>query len=117
MMAAATYDFEIEQGATLNKPFVWKDGTNAAVNLTGYAAKMQVRRSVASDELLMELSTANGGIVINGGEGKVTLTASAAQTSAIDWVKGMYAIELTSPSGVVTRFLTGEVSVSKELVR
>ena len=34
-MAAGTYDFEIEQGTTFNKEFLWKDVNEDPVNLTG----------------------------------------------------------------------------------
>lgn len=116
-MAAAEYDFDIEQGATLTKPIVWKDSTGTVVNLTGYTAKMQVRRSVASDEVLLELSSANGKIAITPVQGKVELIFSAATTAAIDWRRGKYDLELTAADGTVTRLIEGEISVSKEITR
>ena len=42
---AAVYDITIEQGATFRLSLVWKDSSNVPVNLTGYTARMQVRRS------------------------------------------------------------------------
>lgn len=116
-MAAAQYDFEIEQGATLRKPFVWKDSTGAVVNLTGYTAKMQVRRSVASEEVLLELSNVNGRIAITPLEGKVELIFSAATTEDIDWRRGKYDLELTAADGTVTRLIEGEISISREITR
>jgi hypothetical protein len=116
-MAAATYNFDIEQGATLRKPIVWKDSTNAVVNLTGYTAKMQVRRSAASDEVLLELSSANGKIAITPLQGKVELIFSAATTEAVDWRRGKYDLELTSADGTVTRLIEGEITVSREVTR
>lgn len=116
-MAAASYDFEIEQGSTLLKPIVWKDSTGTVVNLTGYTAKMQIRKSVSSDEVLLELSTVNGKLSITENTGTITMIFSAATTAAIDWSRGKYDLELTSSTGTVTRLIEGEITVSKEITR
>ena len=42
-MPAGKYTLLIEQGATLNLSLAYKDSANAAVNLTGYSGKMQIR--------------------------------------------------------------------------
>lgn len=116
-MAAANYDFEIEQGATLLKPIVWKDSSGTVVNLTGYSAKMQIRKSAASPDVLLELSTTNGKLTITPNTGTVTMIFNAATTTAIDWSRGRYDLELTSGTGVVTRLIEGEITVSKEITR
>ena len=116
-MAAATYDFQIEQGATLLKPIVWKDSSGTPINLTGYTAKMQVRSSVTSPTVLLELSTANNRLTINPSTGTVTMIFSATTTAAITWSRGKYDLELTSYDGTVTRLLEGEITVSKEITR
>lgn len=116
-MAAATYDFDIEQGATLLKPIVWKDSTGSPVNLTGYTAKMQVRQSVSSSDVLLEMSTVNGRISITPLTGTITLIFSATLTAAITWSRGKYDLELTSNDGTVTRLIEGQISVSKEITR
>lgn len=116
-MSAANYDFEIEQGATLVKPIVWKDSAGTAINLTGYSAKMQIRKSAASDEVLLELSTTNGRITLGTTNGTITLIFSPATTSALTWSRGKYDLELTSGSGDVTRLLEGEITVSKEITK
>ena len=42
-MAAGIYDIIIEQGATFTLSATWKDSAGAAINLTSYSARMQVR--------------------------------------------------------------------------
>jgi hypothetical protein len=116
-MAAASYDFEIEQGSTLLKPIVWKDSTGTPVNLIGYSAKMQVRQSANADEVLLEMSTSNGKISITPQTGTINLIFSATSTAAINWKRGKYDLELTSPSGDVTRLIEGAITVSKEITR
>jgi len=116
-MAAANYDFEIEQGATLIKPIVWKDSAGVPVNLAGYSARMQVRRSASSDDVLLEMTTQNGKIQIAAATGTVTLVFGATTTAAINWRRGKYDLELVSADGTVTRLIEGEISVSPEITR
>lgn len=116
-MSAATYDFEIEQGSTLIRPIVWKDSSGNPINLSGYSAKMQVRQSVSSDDVLLELSTANGKITLGTTNGTITLVLTATETAAIQWRSGRYDLELTSSGSVVTRLLQGVISISKEVTR
>ncbi len=116
-MTAATHDFEIEQGATLIKPLVWKDDSGVPRNLTGFAARMQIRKSPSNGIVLFELSTANEKIVIAPIDGKVTLIFSAEDTAEMTWSRGVYDLELIASNGFVTRLLQGMVSVSKEVTR
>lgn len=120
-MAASTYDFigdnAFEQGATLNRRFIWKDANGVAINLTGYTARMQIRQNVKATAVLLDLNTANGGIVLGGAAGTIDLAATAAAMAALTWKNGVYDLELVSPTGVVTRFLTGSVELSPEVTR
>jgi hypothetical protein len=116
-MPAAQYDFEVEQGATLLKAFVWKDSQGVPVDVTGYTAKMQVRSSALSDTVLLELSTANQRIVLGGPQGLITMVFAPATTTGLAWRRGKYDLELTSPNGTVTRFLAGQLSLVREITR
>jgi hypothetical protein len=116
-MSAAVYNFELEQGTSLVKSVVWKDSTGTPVPLTGFSARMQVRETIDSDEVLLELSTSNQKIELVPLLGKVTLRFSPLDTSGAYWTKGRYDLELTSPSGTVTRIIKGKISLSKEITR
>jgi hypothetical protein len=115
-MSAGMYDLDIEQGATFLRSFYWKtDG--AIVNLTGYSAKLQMRETAASEDVLFEASTANGKLEIDGDDGQIDLTITAAETEAFEWRTAKYDLELTSPSGTLTRLLRGNVQVSQEVTK
>lgn len=116
-MSAAVYNFEVLQGTSLVKSIVWKDSEGNPVNLTGYSARMQVRETVDSDEVLLELSTVLGNIQLTPLTGKVTLVFSPDDTSGAVWTRGKYDLELTSPSGFVTRLIQGKFTLSKEITR
>jgi hypothetical protein len=107
----------IEQGATFRYKFAWVDAKKRAINLTGYTARMQIRATVDSVPILVELTTSNGGLILNEIGGIVSLYISSIQTSALSWTKGVYDIELVSPNSDVYRMVSGSVTVSKEVTR
>lgn len=116
-MAAAQYDFEIEQGTTVIKPFIWKDSTGAPVNLTGFTARMQVRATIGAVEPLVSATTENSKLQIIPEEGKVILVLSAEETAAFQWKRGRYDLELVQDNGTVFRLLKGVISISLEVTR
>jgi hypothetical protein len=116
-MKPAAYDIEIIQGQTFDCPVVWKDGDGEPIDLTGYSARMQIRRSKASPDVLFELTTGNGRIAIDGPAGKATLTITAEESAAFTWRRGVYDLELVAADSVVRRLLEGAVEVNREVTR
>lgn len=116
-MTAALRDFTIEQGATFSQPLLWRDSSNNPVNLTGYTARMQARRSKTSEEAVVDLTTENGGIVLGGATGRITLRIPAATTNTYTWLRAYYDLELVAPGGDVRRLLQGELNVSVGVTR
>lgn len=114
-MSAAQYDIQIEKGTTFKYTLTYTDSTNTPINLTGYTAKMQIRKQYISAEFLTELTTANGKITINGTQGKILLNIPAQETDDFMWTDGVYDLVIISSSGEVTRLLEGGVSVSQNV--
>lgn len=114
---AGTYDMVIDQGATLSRTVTWKDSAKTPINLTGYSARMQVRPETASTIVIIELTTANGRIALGGALGTVTMTVSAADTSALVPGRYVYDLELVSGAGVVSRLIMGNFVVRGEVTR
>jgi hypothetical protein len=116
-MSAATLDFNIEQGATFSHRLEWKDSKQQPINLTGYTARMQVRAKKSSDTVLVELTTANGRIVLGDADGTIDLEIDATTTAGFSWTKGVHDLELESGTGFVTRLVEGNVTVVPEVTR
>ena len=111
------YNLTIYKGQDLEEEFTYKAGEPAVpVNLTGYSARMQIKKSYAS-AAVATLTTENGGIVLGGATGKVGLYLGNAATSALAITAGVYDLELVAPSGRVRRFMMGEVEVSPEVTK
>lgn len=113
-MPAAKLNLTVEQGTSFTKRLTWRDKNKRPVSLVGYSARMHIRPSVTSAEIILELSTFNGRIVL-GSSGIIDLILMPAETSALK--AGVYDLELTDSTGRVTRLVEGKVNVSPEVTR
>ena len=87
---------------------------NTPVELTGYVARLIVKDKVGG-VTLFEMTTDNSRIVLDPLSHTITLTVTATDLAAQTWVKGVYELELESPSGVVTKLMGGAATVAKEI--
>jgi cytosine/adenosine deaminase-related metal-dependent hydrolase len=110
------YNLTMYQGASFDYSFAWKID-DVAVNLTGYSARMQVRRSHPSPTSVLTLTTENGGITLGGALGTIQVVADADVTAELDAAFYVYDIELESPSEEVYRLLEGKFTISPEVTR
>jgi hypothetical protein len=118
-MTAGAWDITIEQGSVFNLHLRYKDSLGAVIDLTGYTARMQVRKSVKSNDILLTLTTENGGITLGGALGTINIKAIAEHTALLTIRSGVYDLELVPPSGEddTFRLLEGNVMVSPEVTR
>lgn len=115
---AGLYNIIADQGATFSRSITWKDSAKRVINITGYTARMHVRTVVESPTTILVLTTENGRISIEGTSGRITLTVSATDMSAIASDKYVYDLELVAPvSGVVHRVIQGNFVVRAEVTR
>lgn len=104
----------VEAGSTFSEvqfQYLQDDGVTP-VDLTGYSALMQIRRSYSSDAILEIEPT------IDVETGTVSVSMTSEETALLTRPKYLYAIELSSDSGEpVIRFVEGDVLVSLEVVK
>lgn len=114
-MKAFAVDLDFEQGATYRKPFTWKAGKPAApVNLTGCTAYARFRVTnppSKRQDLLMELTTENGGIELGDDSGVVTIVVAEELTKNFVWDEAAYQLYVRHPDGSVTRLMQGVAKV------
>ena len=114
-MIPGKYNIVCPQGATFNQQLTWTiDGT--PVDLTFYTARMQIREKYISAVYELNLTTENGGIVLGGEDGTVSITISSVDTSSIIAKEYVYDLELDS-GGEVTRIIEGKFIVTPEVTR
>lgn len=114
---AEIYELNINQGSNLSLEIALKNSDGTPLNLTGYTARMQLRSSYTSSEVVVELTTENGRLVITPLTGVVKLLLNAVTTAALIAKNYVYDLETVSSTGFVTRVLQGEAIVSPEVTR
>ena len=112
---ADTYDIEIDAGATFQLQVLWKDSDGDPINLTGYSARMHIRRTVEAEDIDVELAS-GAGVTLGGSAGTIDIEIDDATTSGLSG-SYVYDLELESGGGVVSRVIQGAVNVNPEVTR
>jgi len=111
-MAAGTYNFVLDQGATFTRQLTVKDD-GSAMNLTGYSVASKMRSTHDSSTVVgtftCTISNATGGVI--------TMSMNNSTTAAIEEGIYVYDLEMTSGSGSVTRLMEGRITVNPEVTR
>lgn len=118
MSRPASVNFRLYPHATFVANTVLLDANQQPVDLTGYSARMQIKRDRYNAAPIFTLTSALGGGISLGATGEIDITIPAGQTApmlvpAIDpdgevWYHDLL---LTDPTGEVERLYQGTVSV------
>jgi len=121
-MRAGIYNFTIEQGAKFERFLTWRDQTKTPRDLTGYDARMKIKRKIGGPLILSLTSNPpdeGDGIYLGGATGVVQLFISSETTTALDFKTAVYDLELVPPVSVdpkrePIRWIEGALSFSPE---
>tara|TARA_Y100000361_G_scaffold67358_1_gene59277 strand:+ start:162 stop:548 length:387 start_codon:yes stop_codon:yes gene_type:complete len=128
-MAAGTYNFTIEQGATFRRTFKYKDSTGTPIDLALHDPRMQIRNTINSSDFIVSIeetgaTKTDGSIVSNSkfvvstvNTGEFSLVIDADTTASMSFDTAVYDIEIKDNLNEVTRLLQGKVKLSKEVTR
>lgn len=130
-------DLTIRQGTTWQQVFTKLDADGDPVDLTGYTARMHVAETVGGAQSLAYLSTgadSRGGLIDVSDEGEVTVSMSPTQTRGLvtssipasfrevaearlreATLTVVYALDLETPEGVITREWEGRIIIYREV--
>ena len=111
---SAKYNLICDQATTFNFQFQIQNNVSGTVtpwNLTGYTGTMTVRPFVGATTTTVVASTANGRMVFDALNGRITVTIDATTTGDIDAGRYSYDLVLNS-GGTVTRILEGKFVVT-----
>lgn len=111
-MIPADYDFEIDRDRDFSQTFLFKDGNEVAINLTGYSSKAQLRPHKDSSTLIVEFT-----VVQVNASGSVTISLTDVQTLAITQSKAWWDLVLTDPSGLRKTYVEGRVAIRGTVTR
>lgn len=100
-MKGVKVPLQARQGKTFERSFRFMDKNKNIIKLTGFKGRMHVRSDIDDEDTVIELTTENGRIEIDGELGKVVLKISAEDMEAIEADNYIYDLELISPDGRV----------------
>lgn len=127
-MIAGVYNITCEQGSSflrileIQQPDLVTDPTGQTFedfDLTGYTARMQVRRTIDSSSALVTLTTENLGLEINPTEDTINMIkmSMAASVTASITSSGVYDLEIVDTTGFVSKVVKGVFTLVPEVTR
>ena len=120
MATVGTGNLTAHRGDTWVLDFLYKDSAGAAIDLTGYKARLQVRTDYRQTPLLSLSSYVLSGylqaLTITGALGKIALNVPASNME-IPSGEYQYDIEVESASGVITTLARGSLTVTDDVTR
>ena len=112
-MSAATYNFNLDQGADFVLEMIMKED-GAVKDLSGYSARAQMRKTKDSTEVTATFTCS----VVDPSAGKIRMSMTNATTGAITAGVYFYDLEIFTASDVfVLRLIQGQATVTREITR
>lgn len=112
------FPITVVQAATFSLPLFFVDNDGDIIDLTGWTARMQIRQTIESeDPALVDLTTENGGILVDVGAGSMTVIITPYQTSNLEPMSAVYDLFVTSLGGFVQRYLAGIATIQERITR
>lgn len=107
---AGYYDFTIERGVTFKRTLGWRIG-GMPVDVTGFSARLEVRKSNTQPEPDYVLTSAkDGGLLVGGADGRIDILAPVKWTTQLK--SGIYFYWLAIDTGSeTTRLIEGRVTI------
>ena len=116
-MLAGRYNMVCDQGSTFQRTIEIKDMAGITYSLTGFTARMQIRREVDTTAVMLELTTANGRLTVFPASGAIQINLTPALTASLTR-SGVYDLEIVKTStSEVYKVLRGEFRLEKEVTR
>ena len=113
-MSAANYDLVIDQGSTFAIDLTIKE-SGSAKNLTGYAARAQMRSTKTASAVAASFTCT---VLSPVTDGKVKMELPATTSSAMSAGVYFYDLEIhTSGDAIVKRLMEGRINLTQEVTR
>jgi|TARA_B100000768_G_C11195852_1_gene339431 hypothetical protein len=102
----------IDQGTDFTIVVDVSDATGEILNLSGYVSAGQIRKTYGSSTIAATFTTTNANAT-----GKVTMSLTDTQTSALEPGRYVYDMNITSSAGVTTRVVEGQAIITPGVTR
>lgn len=107
------YELTLKTNVCFDEQYCWKDELGAAYDFTGCTARMQLR-DAATGALILELSTANGRIVLGSTDPNIVLHVEETDLAALAPAKASWDLLILYPTGHTVAFpLEGVATITQ----
>ena len=110
-MPSVQDNFTIDAGGTLVREFIYKDAEGQTIDIEGYSARAQVRKSTFRELVFSSVP------VIDPETFVITMTWTAEQTSLLVDSNYVYGLEIYNEAGDVAVLTRGVLTVNQEIVK
>lgn len=110
-------NFIVPQGVSYPVRMRWLTAPGVPVDLTGATVRAQLRRAFSDPAPAISCTSEDGSAFLSAGTGFFGFDLTPAATSAIAAAKYFYDIEVTLPSGDVTRAMQGTITLTPEVTK
>lgn len=115
-LADKSIDIAISKGARLYRAFTWQDSNGTVMQLAAKKARLQVRESDMSSNVLMTLSTEagetpDGTIALANTAPNITFLVNGSVTEALTWEKGVYDLKIYTTNDDADELFEGTMTV------
>jgi hypothetical protein len=104
-------NFTVDAGGTLVREFIYKDDNGDTIDISGYQARAQVRKSTFKELIIDSEPTIDPETFV------ITMTWTAAQTSKLVESNYVYGLEIYNEAGDVAVLTRGILTVNQEIVK
>jgi len=104
-------NFTIDAGGTLVREFIYKDDNGDTIDISGYQARAQVRKSTFKELIIDSEPSIDPETFV------ITMTWTAAQTSRLVESNYVYGLEIYNEAGDVAVLTRGILTVNQEIVK
>jgi hypothetical protein len=105
------------QGKDFAATFQLIDDNQFIIDVTGCTARLQFRRTVASQVILLEANSTNGKLQVGTTDGMLWLSLSASDTALLGASSCIYDVVLTFPNGQMLTAFEGMVRIQPAITR
>lgn len=115
-MIAGLYNITCEQGSTFTRTFTITQSDGTVYDLTGFSARMQIRRDYDASATLHSATIGNGEITMSVAFGEIHVDISAEVTATFTR-DGVYDLEIYNEDGIVYKVVKGRFRLNKEVTK
>ena len=110
-MSAANYNLVAYKGVHFERTFFRVDPAGEPIALTGFGVSLKVFTHRNSTNVVTEMSTGNGRVILGPATNQFTVRLTQAETAALNAGEYVYNLDITDNGNITHRWLRGSFTL------